>query len=50
MSYMEKKSRKRQTVIISLNDRNVKELQDTGEQREKMIAEYDKKKAGVCFI
>lgn len=44
MSYMSKKTQKRQTTIISLSDRNQKELDDIKEQKEQILKEYAEKK------
>ena len=46
MSYMEKKTHKRQTTIISLSDQNQKEINDIKEQKRMMLEDYDQKKAG----
>ena len=48
MSYMEKKTAKRQTTIISLSDQNQKEIQDIQSQKQHMLEEFDQKKAGLC--
>jgi len=37
MSYMEKKTHKRQTSIITLSDQNTKEIQDIRDQQERML-------------
>jgi hypothetical protein len=44
MSYMSKKTQKRQTTIISLSDRNQQELQDINNQKEQLIKDYGHKK------
>ena len=46
MSYMEKKTNKRQTTIISLSDQNQKEIHDIKEETRIMLEEYEAKKAG----
>ena len=46
MSYMAKKTQKRQTTIISLSDSNQQELENIKQQREQMITEYQDKKQG----
>ena len=46
MSYMEKKTSKRQTTIISLSDQNAKEIQDIHDQKQQMLRDYEEKKAG----
>ena len=45
MSYMEKKTHKRQTTIISLSDQNQKEINDIKEHKRIMLEDYDQKKA-----
>ena len=50
MSYMEKKTHKRQTTIITLSDQNTKEIQDIRDQKEKMLAAYEEKKAKLRAI
>lgn len=45
MSYMEKKTHKRQTTIVTLSDQNAKEIQDIHTQKERMLAGYEEKKA-----
>ena len=47
MSYMEKKTNKRQTTIISLSDHNQKQIQDIKEEKRLMLEEYEAKKAGM---
>ena len=47
MSYMEKKTSKRQTTIISLSDQNQKEINDIYEQKRQMLEEYEQKKDGL---
>ena len=48
MSYMAKKTQKRQTTIISLSDSNQQELENIKQQREQMLTEYQEKKQGTC--
>ena len=43
---MAKKTQKRQTTIVSLSDRNQKELQDIRDQKEQILKEYEDKKQG----
>lgn len=50
MSYMEKKTHKRQTTIVTLSDQNTKEIQDIRDQKEKMLAAYEEKKAKLRAI
>ena len=47
MSYMAKKTQKRQTTIISLSDSNQQELENIKQQREQMLKEYQEKKQGT---
>ena len=47
MSYMEKKTNRRQTTIVSLSDQNQKEIQDIKDQKAAMLAEYEQKKQGL---
>ena len=49
MSYMSKKTQKRQTTIISLSDRNQKELDDIKDQKEQILKEYADKKDCKLF-
>ena len=49
MSYMEKKTNKRQTTIISLSDQNQKEINDIKEEKRMMLEEYEEKKAGMFY-
>ena len=44
MSYMAKKTHKRQTTIITLSDQNQKELEKINRQKEIMLADYEAKK------
>merc|ERR1711976_607246 len=50
MSYMEKKTSKRQTAIISLSDQNQKEINDIYEQKRQMLEEYEQKKDSLRSI
>ena len=50
MSYMAKKTQKRQTTIISLSDSNQQELENIKHQREQMLKEYQEKKQGTIFL
>lgn len=50
MSYMERKTHKRQTSIITLSDQNTKEIQDIREQKERLLASYEEKKAKLRAI
>ncbi|KAJ7372725.1 hypothetical protein OS493_017999 [Desmophyllum pertusum] len=47
MSYMAKKTQKRQTTIISLSDSNQQELENIKQQREQMLTEYQEKKQAL---
>jgi len=47
MSYMAKKTQKRQTTIISLSDSNQQELENIKQQREQLLKEYHDKKQGL---
>lgn len=49
MSYMAKKTQKRQTTIISLSDSNQQELENIRQQREQMLKEYQDKKQGIVY-
>lgn len=44
MSYMAKRTHKRQTTIISLSDQNEQQLQNIKREKEIMLQEYDEKK------
>ncbi|CAH1794050.1 unnamed protein product [Owenia fusiformis] len=50
MSYMEKKTSKRQTTIISLSDQNSKEIQDIKQEKENMLKQYEEKKATLRAV
>lgn len=47
MSYMSKKTQKRQTTIISLSDRNQQEIKDINEQKEQLLKDFEQKKEGT---
>nr|XP_002132105.1 coiled-coil domain-containing protein 166-like [Ciona intestinalis] len=47
MSYMAKKTHKRQTTIISLSDQNERELDKINRQKELMLADYEEKKTAL---
>ena len=46
MSYMEKKTSKRQTTIVTLSDHNKQEIRNIQLQRQIMEEEFDDKKKG----
>lgn len=46
MAYMARKTQKRQTAIVSLNDNNQEELSKIQKQKEEMIAYYEQLKNG----
>ena len=46
MSYMEKKTTKRQTTIITLSDHNKQEIRNIQLQKEIMEEEFDEKEKG----
>ncbi|ELU12619.1 hypothetical protein CAPTEDRAFT_218925 [Capitella teleta] len=50
MSYMEKKTNKRQITIISLSDHNQKEINDIREQKRQMLEDYEHKKTNLRSI
>ena len=50
MSYMEKKTNKRQTTIISLSDYNAKEIQDIRDAKAKLLADFEEKKNGEWCV
>lgn len=50
MSYMSKKTHKRQTTIITLTDNNQKEIEDINKQKEEMLKEYEQKKQALRNI
>jgi Domain of unknown function (DUF4515) len=47
MSYMEKKTAKRQMTIVSLSDYNKKKIDDLKREEEEVTAEFEKKKEGI---
>lgn len=49
MSYMDKKTTKRQTTIVTLSDYNKQEIQNVLHQRKIMEDEFDGKKKGKAF-
>ena len=46
MSYMAKKTQKRQSAIVSLSDRNAFEIQKTNDQKMQMLKDYEGRKSG----
>ena len=50
MSYMEKKTNRRQTTIVSLSDQNQKKIQDIRDQKQQMLEAYEEKKQGKCIL
>ena len=50
MSYMEKKTSKRQTTIVTLSDHNKQEIRNIQLQRQVMEEEFDDKKKGTCSL
>ncbi|RDD42086.1 Coiled-coil domain-containing protein 166 [Trichoplax sp. H2] len=44
MSYMSKKTNKRQSAVVSLSDKNQEEIQKIAEQKRQMMQEYEAKK------
>lgn len=50
MSYIEKKTTKRQTSIITLSDHNKQEIRNIQLQREIMEEEFNEKEQGRLFI
>nr|CAB3228240.1 coiled-coil domain-containing protein 166-like [Phallusia mammillata] len=47
MSYMAKKTHKRQTTIISLSDQNQRELEKINRQKQLMLTDYEEKKSAL---
>eukprot|EP00794_Sanderia_malayensis_P009017 gene9017-9981_t len=47
MSYMTKKTQKRQAAIVSLSDQNAYEIQQINNQKEHMLKEYEEKKTAL---
>ena len=50
MSYMSKKSQKRQSTIVTLSDRNDAELKSVRQQTAHMMSEYERRKDGPSFL
>lgn len=50
MSYMEKKTTKRKTTIITLSDHNKEEIRNIDFQKQNMEEEFNQKKIGVYCI
>ena len=50
MSYMTKKTQKRQAVIVSLSDRNAFEIQQINNHKDKMLKDYEDKKSGIMPV
>ena len=50
MAYMARKTKKRQTAIVSLNDKNQEELNKIRRQKEEMISHYEQLKTGKWRI
>lgn len=48
MGYMEKKTTKRKTTIITLSDHNKEEIRNIDFQKQNMEEEFNQKKQGVC--
>ena len=46
MNYMQKKTSRRQTTIITLSDQNQKEIYDLMQAKQNMLNEYEDKKNG----
>ena len=46
MNYMQKKTSRRQTTIITLSDQNQKEIYDMMQDKQDMLDEYEDKKNG----
>ena len=47
MSYMAKKTQKRQSAIVSLSDRNANEIQQINNHKTKMLKDYEETKSGI---
>jgi len=47
MSYMEKKTNKRQMAVVSLSDYNRKQIEDLQQEQRDMTAQFEKQKEGV---
>ena len=50
MSYMSKKTQKRQSAIVSLSDRNAFEIQQINNHKAKMLKDYEEKKSGTVLV
>lgn len=46
MSYMSKRTQRRQKAIVTLSDQNHQELENLREQREELLAKYDEQASG----
>ena len=46
MNYMQKKTSRRQTTIITLSDQNQKEIYDLMQSKQRMLSEFEDKKNG----
>ena len=49
MSFMAKKTNKRQTAIISLSDKNENELQKISAEKKEMLKQYEERKEGLLL-
>jgi len=49
MSYMEKKTSKRQTAVVSLSNYNQKQIDDLKQEQRTMTEQFEKRKAGACI-
>jgi len=47
MTYMEKKTNKRQMAVVSLSDYNQKQIQDLQQEQKDMTAQFEKRKEGL---
>ncbi|XP_065193854.1 protein Hook homolog, partial [Sycon ciliatum] len=47
MSYIQKKTQRRQSMVVTLNDKNMKELADIAESKTQMIEEFYMKEAAI---
>lgn len=47
---MSKKAHKRQSTIITLSDQNQQEIRNIQQQKEDMLADFEKKKQGTVFL
>jgi len=50
MSYVEKKTAKRQMTIVSLSDYNKKQIDDLRYEEEQVTAEFNTKKEGISLL